>query len=148
MKERGFTLIELLVVIAIIGLLAAVVLASLGSARSKGADAAVKSNLDGMRAQAELTASNNSNSYATVCADAAAALSAAAGATGASVGATDAVQTAKTTSAAGSVACSDAQGSCAASAPLSAVDTYWCVDSSGKAMQTNTELVAAATTCS
>jgi len=53
-KNKGFTLIELLVVIAIIGILASVVLASLSSARNKGKDAAVKSQLSSMRAQAEL----------------------------------------------------------------------------------------------
>ena len=58
---------ELLVVIAIIGILASVVLASLNSARSKGADAAVKSNINNARAQAELYYDNNSNSYASVC---------------------------------------------------------------------------------
>jgi prepilin-type N-terminal cleavage/methylation domain-containing protein len=51
---KGFTLIELLVVVAIIGILASVVLASLNSARGKGGDAAVKSNLSNMRAQAEI----------------------------------------------------------------------------------------------
>jgi prepilin-type N-terminal cleavage/methylation domain-containing protein len=53
-KSKGFTLIELLVVIAIIGILSSVVLASLNSARNKGADASVKGNLGGIRAQAEL----------------------------------------------------------------------------------------------
>ncbi|MFA7000243.1 MAG: type II secretion system protein [Candidatus Paceibacterota bacterium] len=59
-KNKGFTLIELLVVIAIIGILASVVLASLNSARNKGADAAIKSGLANMRAQAEIYYDNNS----------------------------------------------------------------------------------------
>lgn len=68
-QNRGFTLIELLVVIAIIGILASVVLASLNSARNKGADAAIKSNLNNMRAQAELYYDDNGNSYVGMCAD-------------------------------------------------------------------------------
>jgi prepilin-type N-terminal cleavage/methylation domain-containing protein len=61
--KRGFTLIELLVVIAIIGILASVVLASLNSARAKGADAAVKGGMANMAAQIELYYDNNGNTY-------------------------------------------------------------------------------------
>ncbi|MDB5195459.1 MAG: hypothetical protein JWO84_643 [Parcubacteria group bacterium] len=62
-NRRGFTLIELLVVIAIIGILAAVVIASLAAARTRGNDAAVKENLVNSRAQGELFYLSNGNSY-------------------------------------------------------------------------------------
>jgi prepilin-type N-terminal cleavage/methylation domain-containing protein len=52
--NRGFTLIELLVVIAIIGVLSAVVLASLNTARSKGGDASIKSDLNTFQTSAIL----------------------------------------------------------------------------------------------
>jgi prepilin-type N-terminal cleavage/methylation domain-containing protein len=68
-NTRGFTLIELLVVIAIIGILASVVLASLNSARDKGTNAAYRSALNNMRAQAELWYDDNSRSYTGLCGD-------------------------------------------------------------------------------
>lgn len=61
--KKGFTLIELLVVVAIIGLLATVVLASLTSAKNKGDDAAVKTNLATARSVMEIFFVDNSNSY-------------------------------------------------------------------------------------
>ena len=117
-KKSGFTLIELLVVIAIIGLLAAVVLASLGSARGKGQDAAVKSQLHAAAAQAELYATINSNSYSGVCTAAHSAsglvdiLLNAKAATGANGVVTNAQQFA------GKVACEDTARSWVISAPL------------------------------
>jgi prepilin-type N-terminal cleavage/methylation domain-containing protein len=66
--SSGFTLIELLVVVAIIGILAAVVLASLSSARNAGSDAGLKEQLNGMRNQAELYTGTGTAFAAGACA--------------------------------------------------------------------------------
>lgn len=135
---KGFTLIELLVVIAIIGILSSIVLASLNSARDKGANAAVKADLNGIRSQSEIIYDNGGNTYAAVCdnANVIAAVTGAIGAGGDS----------------GSVAmrCNDSANAWAANAKLKTAEglnNYWCVDSTGVGKGEANEL-AGATVCS
>lgn len=68
-NTKGFTLIELLVVIAIVGVLSAVVLASLNSARAKGANAGIKQNMNSLRSQAEVYYDTSPTGYVGVCSD-------------------------------------------------------------------------------
>ncbi len=67
-SQKGFTLIELLVVIAIIGILATIVLTSLGSAQNKAKDSKISGQLSSMRAQAQLYSGTGTAFTAGVCA--------------------------------------------------------------------------------
>ena len=127
MNKRGFTLIELLVVIAIIGILSSVVLASLNSARAKGADASIKSSLANMRAQAELyydgTGANKYGAGVSTAND---------GVCASSDGILNMLNSVKNmVTTATDVKCYASSTAWAVSAPLKTTGT-WCVDSTGK----------------
>ena len=65
-NNKGFTLIELLVVIAIIGILAAIVMASLGESRIRAKDAVIVSGMNQLATAVELETDATGN-YTDVC---------------------------------------------------------------------------------
>ncbi len=65
-KIKGFTLVELLVVIAIIGILSAIVMASLSTARNRANDAKIQAQMSSIRAAAEIVYSGNKYGVTTV----------------------------------------------------------------------------------
>ena len=155
-KNKGFTLIELLVVIAIIGILSSVVLASLSSARNKGKDAAVKSQLASMKAQAEIFYSAAS-SYEGLCASTTGGFGGTGGpglllATKEAAGVATTISPNSATQAGGSafISCHDAADTWVVDAPLVADATagaMFCVDSSGVSKVEAAGMAVGATAC-
>ena len=132
-KTKGFTLIELLVVIAIIGMLSAVVLASLNTARSKAGNTAIRTNMASIRAQAELYYDTSPTGYLGVCSDARILSSI----------------TATNNASGGTIICNNSATAWAVSSPLRVSEGsnfYWCVDGSGAA-RAHATAIGTATVC-
>ena len=144
--KKGFTLIELLVVIAIIGILSGVVLTSLGTARSKGSDAAIKGDLDGIRSESQIYYDGTGNqSYGTTAVSLGTCPTSGTAAANLFVGDSSIKQaiSAAASASGGNVLCVSSQltgttnATFAVASPLkTSPSTYWCVDSNGDASST------------
>jgi hypothetical protein len=124
-----------------------VVLASLNTARAKGADAAIKSNLANLRAQAALYYDNNSSSYVAAATCTVSNLGVVGGA-GCPVGLTSDTTflngvKAAAAAAGATVNVNSSTSAWAVFAPLKSVTGTWCVDSIGTAASSSATVASA-----
>lgn len=68
-KSKAFTLIELLIVIAIIGILAAMILVALNTARTRAKDARIKSDIHQLAVNASVWGLDHNNNWTSWCSD-------------------------------------------------------------------------------
>jgi prepilin-type N-terminal cleavage/methylation domain-containing protein len=137
--RRGFTLIELLVVIAIIGILSAVVLASLNTARTKGKDAAVEADLQSIRSQAEVYYNNNNYVYGTSTNSCTTGMF-----TDTSI--TNILANIRADNNNGTAVCNSTGAAYAVETPINSSPGFWCIDSSGNS-KTESAAIGTATAC-
>lgn len=134
-NTSGFTLIELLVVIAIIGILAAVILSSLNTARDGAEDARVQSELDSLSKQS-LISFIPINGFDAVC-----------GTNGVTQDPVIARLIASvTTISGGTVVCNSEALAFAVSAELES-GQHWCVDGDGVKKEIPSALSSGVTAC-
>ncbi|MFA6251912.1 MAG: prepilin-type N-terminal cleavage/methylation domain-containing protein [Candidatus Paceibacterota bacterium] len=151
MQNKGFTLIELLVVIAIIGILAGIIVVSMGAAQKQATDAKIQATMSQMRTAAQMYYTSNS-SYGANGVSTTSDCTIASGMSAANTNyynlcnslSTKPVTTIGTTASAGTKFCAYAT----LTAPTST--TYYCVDSggySGNISSTTNCTTATAVTC-
>lgn len=150
----GFTLIELMVVVGIIGLISAIVLATLNAPRDKSKDAAVKADLRTILTQSQIYFGDHGNKYNDGSTPIAAGATCPTGAAPTTMFTDDpSIRNAiagATAAAGGGVDCYMAANGSAyvVWAPLKLVaGTYWCIDSLGNSKQKGAPQGASDLTC-